>query len=62
MPGWGIRQAMGGLKPELANESHLPTALGVGNHLVMVEGLGVLIFGSLNHTVLAVRLVAGDVA
>ena len=54
MPGWGIRQAMGRLEPEFANESHLSATLVVGNRLRVAEGVDLLILGSLDHTVLAV--------
>lgn len=55
MPGRRIRQAMGGLKPELANKTYLSAALGVGDRLLVVASL--LFLGSLDHTCLVVRQV-----
>ncbi len=53
---------MSRLEPEFANESHLPTALGVDSRLLMVKGVGLLFLISLNHTVFAVRQVSRGVA
>lgn len=45
---------MGRLEREFANESYLPATLSVGNRLLVVEGVDLLLLGSLDHTVLAV--------